>query len=104
MHEYGVNAGWKAVLWFVKGTRDDNSVFVSDVMSGGKEKALHDWQQAESEAAYWIAKLCPVDGLVCDPFLGSGTTGAAATRLGRRWIGFERDEATGAIARKRVAS
>ena len=102
MREYGVNAGWKAVLWFVKGTRDDNSVFVSDVMSGGREKDQHDWQQAESEAAYWIEKLCPKDGLVVDPFLGGGTTAAAAKALGREWIGFEIDADTAAIAAQRV--
>jgi 16S rRNA G966 N2-methylase RsmD len=102
MREYGINAGWKAVLWFVKGTRDDNSVMVSDVMSGGQEKAHHDWQQAESEAAYWIEKLCPKDGLICDPFLGSGTTAAAAERLGRKWIGFEIDPDTAKLAAKRI--
>lgn len=103
MREYGVNAGWKAVLWFVRGTRDENTVMVSDVMSGGEEKSHHDWQQAESEARYWIEKLCPPDGIVCDPFLGGGTTGAAAQSLGRRWIGFEIDENSAAICRSRVA-
>lgn len=104
MREFGIKAGWKAVLWFVKGTRDDASVFVSDVMSGGQEKTHHDWQQAESEAAYWIEKLCPMDGLVCDPFLGGGTTAAAAESLKRKWIGFEVNEDNAAIARKRVQS
>jgi DNA modification methylase len=75
---------------------------ISDVMSGGQEKSYHDWQQAESEAAYWIDRLCPADGIVCDPFLGGGTTAAAAEKLGRKWIGFEIDEDSAAICRKRV--
>ena len=103
MREYGVNAGWKAVLWFVKGTRDNNSVMVSDVMSGGQEKTHHDWQQAKSESEYWIEKLCPKDGLVCDPFLGGGTTGVAAKSVGRSWIGIEIDASQAAIASGRLA-
>ena len=103
MREYGINAGWKAVLWFVKKTRDNNSIMVNDVMSGGEEKSHHDWQQSQSEAAYWIEKLTPKDGLIVDPFLGSGTTGAAAKALGREWIGFEIDPETAAIASGRLA-
>lgn len=32
---------------------------------------------------------CPVGGRVLDPFIGSGTTGAVAERLGRRWVGVD---------------
>jgi DNA modification methylase len=32
---------------------------------------------------------CPLGGLVLDPFLGSGTVGAVAARLGRRWVGTD---------------
>lgn len=103
MREYGINAGWKPVLWFVKGTRDDNSIMVNDVMSGGEEKTHHDWQQSQSEAEYWIEKLCPKDGIVCDPFLGGGTTGAAAEKLMRQWVGFEINPENAQIASKRIA-
>ena len=40
---------------------------------------------------------------VLDPFFGTGTTGAVARRLGRRFIGIERDEAYARIARQRIA-
>jgi DNA modification methylase len=32
---------------------------------------------------------CPLGGLVLDPFLGSGTVGAVAERLSRRWVGTD---------------
>lgn len=103
MREYGINAGWKAVLWFVKGTRHDNSVMVADVMSGGEEKTHHDWQQSQSEAEYWIGKLAAGGGMVCDPFMGGGTTAAAAKTLGNPWCGFEIDETNAKIIAGRVS-
>jgi modification methylase len=42
--------------------------------------------------------------LVVDPFFGTGTTGAAARRLGRRYIGIERDEGYARIAEARIAA
>lgn len=41
---------------------------------------------------------------ILDPFAGSGTTGVAAIRLGRRFVGWERDERYADIARKRIGS
>lgn len=104
MREYGVRVGWKPMLWFVKGTRDDKSAIVFDTVAGGREKDNHDWQQAESEAGYYIGPLCPEDGIVCDPFLGGGTTASAAIKLCRKWIGFEIDPETAAIASKRISA
>jgi modification methylase len=40
--------------------------------------------------------------LVLDPFFGTGTTGAVAKRLGRRWVGIERDRAYAALAEERI--
>lgn len=39
---------------------------------------------------------------ILDPFAGSGTTGVAAIRLGRKFIGWERDPRYHAIAMKRI--
>ena len=41
--------------------------------------------------------------LVLDPFFGTGTTGAVARRLGRRWLGIERDPVYAAAAEARIA-
>jgi modification methylase len=49
-----------------------------------------------------LASTKPGD-LILDPFFGVGTTGAAAKRLGRRFIGVEREQAYAALARERIA-
>jgi modification methylase len=40
--------------------------------------------------------------VVLDPFFGTGTTGAVAKRLGREWIGCERESAYRKAARARI--
>ena len=50
-----------------------------------------------------LASTAPGD-VVLDPFLGTGTTAAVARRLGRRFIGLERDPVYAAAARARIAS
>jgi modification methylase len=50
-----------------------------------------------------IASTHPGD-VVLDPFFGTGTTGAVAKRLGRKWIGIERDETYAELARTRIAA
>jgi modification methylase len=48
-----------------------------------------------------LASTNPGD-LVLDPFFGTGTTGVAAKRLGRRWLGIERDPDYVRAARARI--
>jgi modification methylase len=48
-----------------------------------------------------LASTRPGD-LVLDPFCGTGTTGAVARRLGRRFVGIERDPGYAALARQRI--
>ncbi len=49
-----------------------------------------------------LATTSPGD-IVLDPFFGTGTTGAVAQRLGRRWIGIERDPDYAKAAEERIA-
>lgn len=57
------------------------------------------------ELMRWLVRLVtPVDGVVLDPFLGSGTTGMAAKYEQRRFIGIEREPDYLAIAERRIAA
>jgi site-specific DNA-methyltransferase (adenine-specific) len=49
-----------------------------------------------------IEATAPAGGLVLDPFSGSGTTGVAALRLGRRFLGIEQDPNWLGLARARL--
>jgi site-specific DNA-methyltransferase (adenine-specific) len=48
-----------------------------------------------------MASSNPVD-VVLDPFFGTGTTGAVAKKLGRHWIGIEKDKRYIRLAQKRI--
>ncbi len=51
----------------------------------------------------WLTRLVvPADGLVLDPFCGSGSTGCAAVLEDRRFLGIEREASYAAIARTRI--
>ena len=50
----------------------------------------------------WCIGLAPNSATVCDPFLGSGTSGVAAVRMGRTFTGVEREPKYFEIACKRI--
>jgi hypothetical protein len=51
-----------------------------------------------------IVAVAPAGGLVLDPFMGSGTTGVACIRTGRRFVGIEKDPVYFEVAKKRIAA
>jgi modification methylase len=68
--------------------------------SGAK---AHSTQKPESLLHRVIVGSTKPGDLVLDPFFGSGTTGAVARRLGRHFIGIEREETYARLARERIA-
>ncbi len=66
------------------------------------EKA-HPTQKPEALLHRVILASTRVGDVIVDPFFGVGTTGAAAKRLGRQFIGIERDPGYAAIAEKRIS-
>ncbi|MEM9223975.1 MAG: DNA methyltransferase [Pseudomonadota bacterium] len=63
---------------------------------------LHPTQKPEALLNRILLASSRPGDLVLDPFLGSGTTGAVAKRLGRRFIGLEQDPAYVALAQQRI--
>jgi modification methylase len=77
-------------------------------LCGGPERLKRDGRKAhptqKPEALLHrvlLASTKPED-VVLDPFFGTGTTGAVAKRLGRRFVGLERDPDYAALARERI--
>ena len=64
----------------------------------------HPTQKPEA-LLYRVLLACTKPGdVVLDPFFGTGTTGAVARRLGRHWIGIEREKTYVEVASRRIAS
>ncbi len=63
---------------------------------------LHATQKPEALLWRILASSTRPGDVVLDPFFGTGTTGAVAKRLGRHWIGIERDQRYLALAQERI--
>jgi modification methylase len=73
-------------------------------LKGADGKKVHPTQKPEGLLARVLLSSSRPGDLVVDPFNGTGTTGAVAKRLGRRYIGFERDKTYAAAAEARISS
>ncbi|WP_420006861.1 site-specific DNA-methyltransferase [Tsuneonella aeria] len=76
---------------------------------GGQERLKENGHKAhptqKPEALLYRVLLATTEkgDVVLDPFFGTGTTGAVAKRLGRQWIGCEREAAYREVATRRIA-
>jgi len=71
-------------------------------LKGDDGRKAHPTQKPEALLHRVLMASTRPGDLVVDPFFGTGTTGAVAKRLGRRFIGIERDPGYAALARERI--
>jgi modification methylase len=69
---------------------------------GGRK--AHPTQKPEALLGRVLLASTNAGDIVLDPFFGTGTTGAVAQRLGRKWIGIERDADYARAARDRIGA
>ncbi len=71
-------------------------------LKDGAGRKAHPTQKPEALLHRVLLATTNPGDVVLDPFFGTGTTGAVARRLGRKWIGIERDKDYAAVARARI--
>lgn len=84
-----VNTFWKPILLFGESIEWFGDVAKSNI--NDNDKRFHNWGQSESGMMDLINRLSKPGDLICDPFLGAGTTGVAAIALKRKFIGCDID-------------
>lgn len=74
-----------------QGQKEMTNIFYAPIV-GGKERTKHPTQKPLSITKKIIQTHCRKNGIVLDPFLGSGTTAVACKQLERNFIGIEKEE------------
>ena len=83
---------WKPFIWYLKPPRDLRLQICDYLSMGKRDKKHHHWGQDESIFDHLLDKLkIKEGGLVCDPFLGGGTTAVSAVKKGFQFIGCDID-------------
>ena len=101
LYQKRVNTFWKPVLWYVKGEYKGD--YIGDILkSPESDKRFHEWGQSLGGMIDIIERLTNPNDLILDPFLGGGTTGAAAVSMGRKFIGTDIKAENIEISNKRI--
>ena len=106
-----VTVQWKPILHFVKGLASDGKgslikhKIINDVIKSEPlkwDERLDEWQQPSMPFAKLVECLTTPGDAICDPMMGTGTTGVAALQDNRRFIGIDIDENRFKLAQKRL--
>ena len=81
---------YKPIFYYVK--PDTDLRLFEDVMLASKvdhRNQFHKWEQTQTDFYRLVKQFTDKNDVVCDPFVGGGTTAAACNRLERRFIGAD---------------
>jgi site-specific DNA-methyltransferase (adenine-specific) len=100
----GFKQSTEYILWGVKGSLDKTRdlYLPGDFTASQPRKDRVHITQKPVEVMQQLVQICPEGGTVLDPFTGSGTTGVAALREGRRFIGIELSDHYADVAEQRL--
>jgi site-specific DNA-methyltransferase (adenine-specific)/adenine-specific DNA-methyltransferase len=85
-----------------KGVKCNDVWQIPYIVSTANERVGYGTQKPEKLLERIIKASCPGNGIVADMFAGSGTTGAVAEKLGRKWIMSDLGKPACMIMRKRL--
>ena len=89
--------------WLEVGYNPKDVWSVTRIHRQDPEREDHPTQKPLEIVERMVLASCPSEGLVLDPFMGTGTAAVAALKHGRRFIGFEINPDYCALAKRRVA-
>lgn len=96
---FGDTGGASRFFWTAKAGKTER---IPKLYGRDLPKTLHPTVKPVDLMAYLVRLVCPPGGTVLDPFLGSGSTGVAAHRLGFDFIGIELSPDYLELARARI--
>ncbi len=95
---------WKPILVYHKGEMPSDVGMIRDeITNSAPDKQHHAWGQTVSGFERLVKTFSQPGQIVCDPFLGGGTTAIAALAQARNFVGCDIDSEAVEITRRRLA-
>ena len=100
---YHYRARYELILFFEKGKRRLNDLGLADIISVPRIRGGYPAEKPPDVSAVLIGQSSNPKEVIADPFMGSGSAGVAALRLGRRFVGNDINPEAVQLANQRLA-
>jgi site-specific DNA-methyltransferase (adenine-specific) len=99
---YHYRARYELILFFEKGKRKLNDLGMADILEVPRVRGGYPAEKPPEVAEALIKQSSDPGDIVADPFMGSGSVGVAAVKLGRRFLGNDLNPEAVRIAANRL--